>query len=130
MSSANVEIVRRAFGHFIETGEPDWELTHPQVLIVDHDIMDAGEYRGLDGVHRWVSDWSTAWSVFTMDPEEIIDAGDCVVVIIRMKATGAASGIEIERQDGLVYRLSDGKVIRVDYFNSADQARREAGLPS
>ena len=130
MSSEDLEVVRHSFERFLATGEPDWELTHPEVLIVDHDIMDAGEYRGLDGVRRWVSDWSSAWSDFTMEPEQFIDAGDCVVVILRMKATGAASGIEIERQDGIVHRLSDGKVIRLDYFNSADQARRAAGLPS
>ncbi len=80
-------------------------------------------------MQRWVSDWSAAWSSFTMDPERFIDAGEYVVVIVQMKATGAASGIEIERQDGMVYRVRDAKVSRLDYFNSAEQALKAAGLP-
>ena len=79
-------------------------------------------------MRRWVSDWSSAWSEFTLQPERFIDGGECVVVILRMKATGAASGIEIERQDGIVYRVRDGKVARLDYFNSAEQALAAAGL--
>jgi ketosteroid isomerase-like protein len=127
--SENVEIVRRSLARFIESGMPDWEATHPEVLVVDHDIMDGTEYRGLEGVRRWIGDWSSAWSSFTMDPERFIDAGEYVVVILRMKATGAASGIEIERQDGIVCRVRDGRVSRIDYFNSAAQAFKAAGLP-
>jgi ketosteroid isomerase-like protein len=130
VSSENVEIVRRSFERFVETGVPDWEATHAEVLVVDHDIMDGTEYRGLEGVRRWVGDWSSAWSSFTMDPERFIDAGEYVVVIVQMKATGAASGIEIERQDGIVYRVRDGRVSRIDYFNSAAQALEAAGLPT
>jgi ketosteroid isomerase-like protein len=130
MSSENVELVRTSLEHFLQTGEPDWEVTHPDTLIVDHDIMDGSEYRGQEGVRRWVSDWSSAWSEFSMQPERFIDAGDCVVVILRMKARGAASGIEIERQDGIVHLVRDGKAARIDYFNSAEQALAAAGLPS
>ena len=98
------------------------------MLVVDHDIMDGTEYRGFEGVRRWVGDWSSAWSSFTMRPERFIDAGECVVVIVQMKATGAASGIEVERQDGIVYRVRDGKISRLDYFNTAEQALEAAGL--
>ena len=45
-----------------------------------------------------------------------------------MKATGAASGIEIERRDGIVYRVLDGRISRLDYFNSAEQALEAAGV--
>ena len=128
MSSEDVEVVRRGFERFIATGEPDWEVTDADVLVVDHDIMDGSEYRGHDGVQRWVEDWSTAWSAFTMRAERFVDAGECVVVIVQMKATGVASGIEIERQDGIVYRLREGRIVRLDYFNSAEQALAAAGL--
>lgn len=128
MSSENVEVVRRSFEVFIRTGEPDWEVTDADVLVVDHDIMDGTEYRGREGVRRWVADWSSAWSGFSLKPERFIDAGEHVVVIAQMKATGVASGIEIERQDGIVYRVRDGRISRLDYFNSAEQAVEAAGV--
>lgn len=46
MSAENVEVVRAAFDHMREHGEPDWALLDPQIDTRDHDIMDAGEYRG------------------------------------------------------------------------------------
>jgi ketosteroid isomerase-like protein len=128
VSNENVELVRSSFELFIKTGEPVWEVTDPDVLIVDHDILDATEYRGPEGVRRWLSDWSSAWSGFSMSPERFIDAGEHVVVIVQMKATGAASGIEIERQDGIVYQVRNGRISRLDYFNSAEQALQAVGL--
>jgi len=125
---SNVELVQQSLERFVRTGELVWDVTDPEVVIVDHDIMDGSEYRGHEGVQRWLGDWSSAWSHFTMEPEEVIDAGDSVVVIVRMKATGAASGIEIERRDGIVYRVYAGRIIRLDYFNSAEQALAAAGL--
>ena len=45
--------------------------------------MDGTEYRGFEGVRRWVADWSSAWSSFTMEPERFIDAGERIVVIVQ-----------------------------------------------
>ena len=130
MSQQDLEFVRDAFERFATVGEIDWHTTAEDVVAYDHDIMDGEEYRGQDGIRRWLADWDAAWSNFTMEPEEYIDAGHCVVVILRMSATGARSGVMVNRQDGLVYRLRDGKVARLDYYNSRGQALEAAGLPA
>ena len=130
MSRQDLEFVRDVFEQFARGGDIDWELTAEDVVAYDHDIMDGREYHGHDGIRRWLGDWGAAWSSFTMEPEEYIDAGDCVVVIVRMRATGARSGIEVDRQDGLVYRLAHGRVARLDYYNSRRQALEAAGLPA
>src|SRR5436305_13019853 len=112
MSQQNVELVRTAVGPFFETGEPAWELVAEDVEIHDHDIMDGSEYRGHDGFRQWVADWAAAWSTFSADVEEYIDAGDRVVVVLRMHATGASSGIEIDRQDASVNVVRNGEIVR------------------
>jgi ketosteroid isomerase-like protein len=61
-------------------------------------------------------------------PEEFIDAGDCVVAVIRLKAKGQSSGIEVERQDAIVYKLRDGQIVRGDYYNKREQALEAVGL--
>jgi ketosteroid isomerase-like protein len=128
VSQENVEIVRRGFEGFVASGEVVRELTDPEIVVRDHDIMDAGEYRGHAGVMRWLGDWASAWSEFSMKPVEYRDAGSRVVVVLRLRATGAKSGIEVVREDAMVQTVRDGKVARIDYYNSKDQALKAVGL--
>ncbi len=130
MSRENVELVRRLLEPFVTTGEIVVELTAEDVVAYDHDIMDGQEYHGHEGIERWVADWSAAWSSFAIVPEQYIDAGgDCVVVLLHMHATGALSGVELDREDAIVYRVRDGKAVQVDYYNNRRDALASAGLP-
>ena len=90
--------------------------------------MDAGEYRGHVGFGRWVEDWGSAWAEYSIEPEEFIDAGERVVAVVLMKATGLGSGVALERQDAIVWELRDGKIVRVDYYNNREQALEAVGL--
>jgi ketosteroid isomerase-like protein len=128
ISSQNVEIVRQGFEHFLATAEVPWVIFDEAIEVHDHDTPDQGVYRGHAGYARYLADWGAAWSTWTVSPEEFIDAGDCVVAVIRMKAKGQISGIEIDRQDALVYKLHDGKLIRLDYYNDRGQALKAVGL--
>lgn len=129
MSLEDVELVRRTVDHFLATGEPDWTAQHEEVEVHDHDIPDAGEYRGHAGVRRWLfEDWTAAWSEFSLEPQEYIDAGESVVVVFRLKATGRGSGVAVERLDAMVLKLRDGQIVRYDYYNNREQALQAAGL--
>jgi ketosteroid isomerase-like protein len=128
MSRENVEALRRSVEHFVSTGEPQWSALHDWVEVYDHDILDAGQYRGREGFARWIEDWSSAWSSFSMEPIEYVDAGEHVIAFLRMIATGRGSGVAVEREDAMVCRVHDGKVIRVDYYNNRAQALKAVGL--
>jgi ketosteroid isomerase-like protein len=128
MSYREVEMVRAGLEHFASAGEPVWEHTHEDVEVHDHDIMDGEDYFGHEGVRRWLADWAAAWSDFSMEPEEYIDGDGCVIAVVRMRATGARSGIEVDRRDAILFRFRDDKYARIDYFNSREQAIEEAGL--
>jgi ketosteroid isomerase-like protein len=128
MSQDNVEIVRRGFEHFIATGEPLWETLDEEVVIRDHDIPDSGDYRGYAGLARWQEDWSAAWDDWRWEPEEYIDAGDRVVAVLRVYAKGRGSGVDVERVDGAVWTLQNGKAVRLDYYGSKAEALEAAGF--
>jgi ketosteroid isomerase-like protein len=129
VSQENVDLVERSLVHWLATGEPSWELVDESMEAYDHDIMDAGEYRGREGVERWLSDWESAWSNFRMEVQELIDAGeDLVVAFVHMRARGRESGVEVSRDDAILYRVCAGKIMRMDYFNNRAQALAAAGL--
>jgi ketosteroid isomerase-like protein len=128
VSQENVDIARQAFEHYFRTGEQRWDSIDPKVEVHDHDIPDAGTYRGHEGYLRWLNDWGEAWDDFSMEPERWIDAGDRVLFIFQMTAKGKGSGVEIKRRDAMLITLRDGKWARVDYYNNEVQALEAAGL--
>jgi len=129
MSEENVAVVRRGLERFMKTGEVLEETFDVESLEVhDHDILDGRDYRGAEGFMEWLEDWSAAWEEWSLDPEEYIDAGERVIVVAKMHARGRGSGVEVDRQDALLYELRDGLIVRIDYFNNRSEALTAAGL--
>jgi ketosteroid isomerase-like protein len=62
------------------------------------------------------------------DPEFRAVGDDCVVALFRMVAIGEHSGLELERDDAVVYRIRAGRIVRVEYFNDQARALEAAGL--
>jgi ketosteroid isomerase-like protein len=129
MSQENVEVVREAHERFSKTGQPIWEKIDADTEVFDHDIPDGkNPYRGVNGMTEWLSDFGEAWDSYVMEVERLIDAGDRVVSLFRIRAVGAGSGVAVERGDGMVWTFRDGKLARLDYFNDQAQALEAAGL--
>jgi ketosteroid isomerase-like protein len=122
--------MKRFYARFLPTGELPSDMLDERIEIHDHDAPDQGAYRGHAGVERWLRDWGEAWAEWSIETEEFIDAGDAVIVVIRMHAKGMGSGVELDRQDALVYRFRDDKIVRTDYYNSKEQALEAAGVPA
>jgi ketosteroid isomerase-like protein len=127
MSQENVEIARRFHEHFDRTGEPLWDVVDSEIEVYDHDIPDAGTYRGLEAYAGWLTNWSEAFEDFAMDLERLVDAGDRVVSLFVMRATGRGSGATVERKDAMISTFRSGKIARVEYFNDQAQALEAAG---
>src|SRR5262245_14211603 len=133
MSQENVELVRRAALAFADGDmeeaarilDPEVEL-HPPAE--DPDVEPV--YRGPDGFGTWLQTWLEAWEEFEFRIEEVLDAGDRVVVIYSQRGRGKASGVEIENRLGAVATVRDGRIVRGDLYLDPDEARRVAGLPT
>jgi ketosteroid isomerase-like protein len=127
MSQGNVEWVRKAHEYFAGTGEPFLEEVDPAIEVFDHDIPDASyPYRGVEGIGTWLSDFGESWERYEMAVDRIVDAGDQVVSLFRIRAVGAGSGVAVERGDGIVWSFRDGRLVRIDYFNDQELALRAA----
>jgi ketosteroid isomerase-like protein len=126
MTQPNVVLVTEILARFVASGEISWELLDRDIEVRDHDVIDAGAYRGHAGFARWLENWGAAWADYSVEVEELIDRGDRVVSVIRMNATGRGSGVAVERQDAMVWKLDNGKAIRLDYYNNRTQALNAA----
>jgi len=125
----NVEIARQSYDAYVRGDmEAALAMVDPEIEIYDHDILDAGEYRGLEGMLRWQVDWDSSWESWRWEAEDFVDVGDRVVVVLRLYAKGRHSGVDVERLDGAVWTLRASKAVRLDYYGSKDEALKAVGL--
>jgi ketosteroid isomerase-like protein len=131
MTERGVDLIGRLFEAIALEDLPTiLELLDPAVEVRDHDLPDADPYHGHDGFLRWAANWEESFDETTFEVEELTESGGRVLSIVRMVARGRGSGLELERRDGIVWRLHDGSVTRLDYYGSADLARDAAAAPS
>ena len=131
MSRENVEIVRRLYERLAEDGlEATLDLFHPDVVWEDLDLLPgAGTYRGHAGLREAFARFYDAWGDLAFDAEQLIDAGDAVVVVgHRWHGTGKASGTPIDTLVWNVLWLREGKLVRRQAFQTRDAALEAAGL--
>jgi len=133
VSDANVQIVRRVYDALADPGEDATALWDPDVEFdVSRDIwgavMGGGHYRGVEGVRAWMLDLYAAWEQMDIDLEELIEAGDDVVAVIRVAGRGRVSGIEMEYRPAGVWTIRDGRIVRVVWFVDRDEALEAAGI--
>jgi ketosteroid isomerase-like protein len=114
MSQENVEIVRRLYDMFpAREFSAAEDLVHPDAVVdVSRNVFNPGVHRGIDGFRRFVEEVDEMWEDFQIEPEELIDTGDKVVVRARMSGRGRESGVETEMQIYGIWEFQDGKVLR------------------
>jgi ketosteroid isomerase-like protein len=136
MSQENVEVVRRVFeaaGRRDTTGV--LALYHPEVEwdtsgTVPGDVMGRSVYRGHDGVRTFFREFYEAWEKIEYNLEELVDADDQVVSVLTIRGRGRASGIELERHTTGVWTIHDGKIVRVIWFPTRQDALEAVGRPA
>jgi ketosteroid isomerase-like protein len=130
MSEENVEIVRRwieAFNrggvdmaaHFVDS-DVEWTTTGLYI--------EAGTYRGHEGVLRYLDALAAEFEDFRSEPEELIDAGDQVVVPVRITGRGRQSGAPVDLAFTMVVSLRNGRIFRIRNFPEKAEALEAAGL--
>ena len=134
MSQENVEIVRRVYeataqrdrDAVLELYDPEaeWDVSRDDPM---RQMFGTDVYRGREGFRRFFRKWYEAWEDIRNEPEELIDAGDDVVVVVTDRARGRASGAEVARTHAAVWTVLDGKVVRVAWFPTRAEALEAAG---
>jgi hypothetical protein len=88
----------------------------------------ANTYVGIEGFKDMWLDWLQPWSTYHTQVEDLIDAGDRVVVLVRDRARRHDSDAEVELMAGSVWEIRDGRIVRVEFCGNREQALEAAGL--
>jgi uncharacterized protein len=131
VASENVELIRRGYESF-NRGDLDGVFARldPEIeWITPQRTPFAGTYRGPEEVRGLLRDQREAFGEITMEPYELFENGDKVVAFVRQRATGQASGAEIEIVVGHLWTVRDGRAIRFEGFPEREKALEAAGLP-
>ncbi len=134
MSQENVEIVRRIYDAVTRRDDVTPFELYAEDIVWDVStqraagLMQSGVYQGHEGVRQF---WQDAVSVFgeiDFEVEELIDAGDQVLAVIRDRRVGRASGVPVSATHVAVWTLADNKVIQLQTFDDRQQALEAAEL--
>jgi ketosteroid isomerase-like protein len=130
MSPDNVEIVRSIYAAWERDGFPTpSELLDPEIEYVNPaGAVEPGTRRGLEAFHRAVQKVLEGWETWQMEPEAFESAGDQVAVVVRYRARGRESGVEMEGRESALWTLRDGRVVRYAWFHGPADAFEAAGM--
>ena len=104
------------------------EIFDPKVewVAAPHSLLASEKYRGYDGVRRFWTQFLSAWDDYGAEVDELIDAGDQVVAVMRL--SGRTKELEVGEARSSLITLRDGRIMRIEPFASKDAALEAAGL--
>jgi ketosteroid isomerase-like protein len=88
----------------------------------------AGVYRGQADVREFFRKWIGSWEDYELEVQELIDAGDSVVMVGWERGRGKGSGIRVENRLFTVWTFRNGKAIRIKRFSERAEALEAVGL--
>ena len=128
MSRENVEVVKSLVA---ATQRGDWEAAlgkyDPAVVLDMSRFPGGGMEAGREGT-RFFRQWFGTWDRLEVTPERFIDAGDHVVVMLRIAGVGKGSGVEISMRSADVITVRAGKVIRHVGYLDRSGALQDVGV--
>jgi ketosteroid isomerase-like protein len=126
MSQENVEAARRCIEAY-RSGDYDGALEYLAPDVV-WEIGQELPARGPDEVREVWRRWDAEWEELETEADEIIDAGDRLVVAVRYRGRGRVSGVEVNDLIFEVHTLRDGRCIRKIEFPTRAEALEAVGL--
>jgi ketosteroid isomerase-like protein len=135
MSGENVERAREAYdalGLAVRKGDFDAffrEYVHPEIEWVPLEgAPDMDVSYGPEAVKGRMMAMLDVMEEPQIEAEEIIDAGEKVVIAVRISGRGRASGIDVEAHWFHVLTERDNKAVRIEWHRSRDDALAAAGV--
>jgi ketosteroid isomerase-like protein len=118
IEGAYAALNRREWDVVPELCHPDFEWTWPKGM-ADTDV-----FRGQDGFRRGVEAWLDPWDECLLEPAEVLERADELLVIVRYSARGGGSGMELDQLVAHLWEFRGGRASRLRMFGDVEKARR------
>jgi ketosteroid isomerase-like protein len=136
MSEDRGEVVRAVYERFTEGDlRASADLLDAHAVLVlgggawGPEVSEDGLYVGVEAIATYTRDsLLKPWAKFTMRAEEVLVAGDSVVVTVLQSGVGRTSGVPTELRYFTIWSFRGPKVIRIESFRERGDALEAAGL--
>ena len=124
-----MEIVQRYIDHWNATGEPLWtKIDKDAVFEIDPESFVAGTYRGHEGIRELLRLTAEVFDEFRYEVDDMVDAGDSVLVLSRLCVRGIQSGASGMQLNALVLQIRDGLLVGYRSYFDRKEALAAVGL--
>ncbi len=90
---------------------------------VEHsDLPEAGSYEGRETIRSFLENFLDSWDEFDQQIEEVHGDEDCVLLFIRLTASGKGSGIDVQSRYAHLWLMREGRAVRVDAYYDRESA--------
>lgn len=126
MGEAALDVVRAVYAAWNREqlpGPP--ELLDPRIEYVNPpDAVEPGIRHGLPAFTRAVTKTLEGWETWQMEVEEMSAHGEDVAAVVRYRARGRASGVEVAGRESALWTVRGGRVVRYAWFHGEGDAKR------
>jgi ketosteroid isomerase-like protein len=85
-------------------------------------------YKGLEGWRMVWRDWLAPWASYRTEVEDLLDAGDRVVALVRDYGRREPGAPEVEMIAAAVWTVRERKIARAEFYTHRSEALDSVGL--
>jgi ketosteroid isomerase-like protein len=133
VSQENVEIITRMYRAW-NSGDMDALLAvfdaEVEVRPALSTFLGSSVYRGHEGVSAWYAETYEPWAEMTAEPQRFVDAAERTVVVVGLHARVPGGGVDVDAQIAHVLTVRDGRIVKLDGYDTPEAALSAVGLES
>ena len=92
------------------------------------DAVEGGTRRGADAFNDAIASVFADWEDVLFVTERVIEDGDAIVALGALRGHIRGPGMAVEAQHGQIWTFRDGRVIRMQWCNTHEEALQLAGV--
>ena len=126
MSQENVEVIRQLWLAYVRQ---DYETS---TAALDDAVelwsdpranMETGLVSGREAVVASITGFVSSFDDYWCEePQELIDVGDWVIVVVRSGGRGRTSGVQVSQVWTVAYKLRHGRIVRIEFHPDKREA--------